>query len=756
MLNRNNIFKTVRDTENTLNFSTGKKMDNFYTELLQYENTAQRRYDKIKNILESIRYHHNKIQNINKKYSNAIYGGSDDSDKLLKAIELAIDNIEILENSLEGSQFNTLINKSIEALFLNIGKDNKAIDIQKLTIKEADNITENSLEFFTAAFNELNELKKELNENDQNISKILINITNVEPLLMKYINENKLVAELRESILTGFKAIKIEISKKKKENLDNFTSYSTNIKNALTYAKANKNSVKSVDQQILTAFLKDPKNVIFKIKESLLEINKKSTEIIFDNVNIEMSDSEENENFLKEQKVFKVAKIPSSEIDLEFIVNIEDSPITGKLTLGSFVKIINSNIYNKGPIELFKTGLSTTDAIKQLLTNDAIKQLLTENTTGLLTNDAITQLLKENNTGLLTNDAITQLLTNDAIKQLLTVNTTGLLTIEQVLANDANKQLLTKKTADNIGKLKLFIKVITENIIKVFIKVITEKSIKVVNIKYETHIDEVILSKFIDLLNKESEKKKPKEGGAMGDDASIQKLKEILKNIKSRILNNIGNNSDKKDKDKDKNKDKDNTTTNTNQPNAVTNSIISSIIKNYEKERKNINSIDQKIKLDAKFVDYLDNLGLNLVDIFKVNLNDKLVFIFFILVLHIVVYSIIESLIMNNYISDIVYIMAVYVGIYCVIMFILILILNKFVNYKIKATLNYLNSDFNLQLISMHIFMVFIFYIIVLLLSQHIDIFVAKDEDDKLQILYRIEVISSIIFIFSSVFVMLL
>ena len=187
-----------------------------------------------------------------------------------------------------------------------------------------------------------------------------------------------------------------------------------------------------------------------------------------------------------------------------------------------------------------------------------------------------------------------------------------------------------------------------------------------------------------------------------------------------------------------------------------TNSIISSIIENYEKERSSVNTIEDKIKLDTKFVDILDNLGLNLTDIFKINFEDKLAFIFFILFLHIVVYSIVESLIMNDYLTDIVYIMAVYVGVYFLIMFILILILNKYVNYKTKSVLNYLNTDFNMQLITMHLFIVFMFYIIVLILSQHIDIFTAKDEDDKLQILYRIEVISSIIFIFSGVFIMLL
>ena len=676
MLNRNNIFKTVRDTENTLNVSTGRKMDNFYTELLQYENTAQRRYDKIKNILESIRYHHNKIQNINKKYSNAIYGGSDDSDKLLKAIELAIDNIEILDSSLTESQFNTLIDQNIKALIYKIGVN--TADITKLTINEEHNITENSFEFFDTAVKELDELKKALNENDQNISKILKHITDVEPLLMKYINENKLVTELRENILNGFKAIKSEISQKQKENSDKFTSYSTSIKNALTYAKANKNAVKSVDQQILTAFLNDPKKVVFK-KDSVLEINQKKTDIVYDANSIENL-SEKN------KKDLRLAKIISSEFELEFIIDKSDTSIVCKLTPESFIKIINSKKFNRGPIELFKKAIHKDPTFIAILKNDSI------NENEVL--DIILRIAKENS--------------------------------------------------------KTYVKFINDTIDK--------------NINLD------LIPKFIDLFKKEQQEKEQQEkeqqakkqqakkggGGGIKDDPSILKLKEILTNIKSRILNNIGNNFDKKDKDKDKNKDKDNTTTNTNEPNTITNSIISSIIKNYEEERKNVNSIDQKIKLDAKFVDYLDNLGLNLADIFKINLNDKFAFIFFILILHISVYSIIESLIMNDYISGIVYIMAAYVGVYIVIMLVLILILNKYVNYRIKATLNYLNTDFNIYLITMHLFIVFMFYIVVLLLSQHIDIFVAKDEDDKLQILYRIEVISSIIFIFSSVFIMLL
>jgi len=65
MLNRNKIFKTVRDTTNTLNVLTSKKMDNVYTELMTYEDMVQKKYDKIKNLLNSLKYHNNKIENLN-------------------------------------------------------------------------------------------------------------------------------------------------------------------------------------------------------------------------------------------------------------------------------------------------------------------------------------------------------------------------------------------------------------------------------------------------------------------------------------------------------------------------------------------------------------------------------------------------------------------------------------------------------------------------------------------------------------------
>ena len=78
----------------------------------------------------------------------------------------------------------------------------------------------------------------------------------------------------------------------------------------------------------------------------------------------------------------------------------------------------------------------------------------------------------------------------------------------------------------------------------------------------------------------------------------------------------------------------------------------------------------------------LDNLGLNLLDIFKVNFQDKLNFIFYTLILHIVVFSIVENLIKNEYVTNMVYVIAVYVGIYFALLFSTILILNNFMSYS--------------------------------------------------------------------------
>ena len=680
MLNRNNIFKRVRDTTNTLNVSTGRKIDNVYTELMEYENMAQSRYDKIKDILETIRYHHNKIENLNKNYTSAIFGGSVNTTTLLTQIENAIETVETISIELGSSEFDNLIDRKHKSLLTTIGEEANNAVIEEYTIKNSD-ITETHKAFFTQAKEELSSLQTKLDSNKSNILKLLDTIKQIEVPITEYINEKKLPRDLRESIKKGITIINSRIQTDKKEDSKKFNNYSTNIRNGLGYATQkeaeNRNPNQKIDQKILAAYFKKPSDIRFQGDASA------------QNGKVKITGSTINVDIPFEVEPGDIATI-NSDLSLRFKLKKPLSAIeresNGILLFESVFDNINEIEFKKYKTELdkhkklAKDTKDTKDIYK--ITLECYKHLYT--------------IYKE----LHFNENDLKKSNREIIAIAIDTNT------NTITIKDKDKDTDIK---DNIG-----------DIIRIY--------------------------KYL----KQDKDQTGGDGPLLKDLPEVKKFISTLKLIKSQLLDTDEQKTDNKNKSSDPKNTSANLTT------TISNSIISSLIQNYEKERKTVNSIEDKIKLDTKFVDNLDNLGLNLADIFKVNFNDKLAFIFFILVLHIVVYSIIESLIMNSYVSDIVYIMALYVGIYCVIIFILILILNKYVNYRMKTLLNYLNTDFNLQLISMHIFIVFMFYIIVLILSQHIDIFVAKDEDDKLQILYRIEVISSIIFIFSSVFVMLL
>jgi hypothetical protein len=720
MLNRNKIFKTVRDTNNSLNVSTGRKMDNFYTELLTYKDMVQTKYDKIKGILSNLKYHHNKIQNLNKNYSNAIYGGGKtDLSKLMKDIDIVIENIDILigtDGIINASKFDKLIKKKTDEIKSSLNLREWKEDCK---LKRED-VTEKHKVFFDTASKELSEIKKEFDENRTYINNLVETIKKIEDSVNQYILDRKLSKDFRQAIKQGIRDLSKLIDDDSKKDFEKFNTYKNNITNGLAYAKEEealalkleKDPNSSDDLRILQQFKNDKNNIQFIFNSATtgyLKIGGTSKRIEFDyeydrnsHIKYQTLDFQNNNDFLKKiyVNVIKNEQTDTYSPSKDYFLDFNTLQIIyQQKELNYYV----SDIYNKLQKEAGK--------IEKIIEKKEEKKL----------ND-----IKD----------LINILVDNKIFSIDLLNTT------HSIVNNVN----------NINDLKK-----EGNLEKLLEKLKTDDTL--IN-KLKEELDKLKKLKTDDTLIK---------GGVPKEDklkSSVNKTLEIFKKIRKQI-----------EEDYDKEHNLSNQPQNPNESNITntiksaqtmlglneeedeskfTNSIISSILENYEKERLAVNTIEDKIKLDTKFVDILDNLQLNLSDIFKVNFEDKLAFIFFILILHIVVYSIVESLIMNDYLTDIVYIMAVYVGIYVVIMFILILILNKYVNYRMKSVLNYLNSDFNMQLITMHLFIVFMFYIIVLILSQHIDIFKAEDEDDKLQVLYRIEVISSIIFIFSGVFVMIL
>ena len=709
MLNRNKIFRTVRDTNNSLNVSTGRKMDNFYTELLTYKDMVQTKYDKIKGILSNLKYHHNKIQNLNKNYSNAIYGGGKtDLSKLMKDIDIAIENIDILigtDGIINDSKFDNLIKKKTNEIMSSLDLKEWKDDCK---LKRED-VTEKHKVFFDTASKELSEIKKEFDENRTYINNLVETIKKIEDSVNQYILDRKLSKDFRQAIKQGIRDLSKLIDDDSKSDFEKFNTYRNNITNGLAYAKE--------EEALALKLEKDPNSSDDLRILQQFKNNKNNIQFIFNNATT---------GYLK---------IGSGSKRIDFDYNYDDGDTTNiykKLNFpnNDFLNHIYVNV--KQNVETFSPSKD------YFLDFDTLQIIYKQKELNFYVSDIYNKLQKEKEN-----------IKQDNIKKILNIL--------------VDNKIFSTKLLTKIGEGIEFNNINNINDLKK--KEILEKIEQLEQSKL-TELIGILEQEFNKL--KEQKEQKQKGGGAKEDKlkSSVNKTLEIFKKIRKQI-----------EEDYDKEHNLSNQPQNPNEGNITntiksaqtmlglneeedeskfTNSIISSILENYEKERLAVNTIEDKIKLDTKFVDILDNLQLNLSDIFKVNFEDKLAFIFFILILHIVVYSIVESLIMNDYLTDIVYIMAVYVGVYVVIMFILILILNKYVNYRMKSVLNYLNSDFNMQLITMHIFIVFMFYIIVLILSQHIDIFKAEDEDDKLQVLYRIEVISSIIFIFSGVFVMIL
>tara|TARA_B110000046_G_scaffold6059_2_gene6379 strand:- start:717 stop:3095 length:2379 start_codon:yes stop_codon:yes gene_type:complete len=792
MLNRNKIFKTVRDTTNSLNVSTGKKMDNFYTELMTYEDMVQKRYDKIKDVLNTIKYHHNKIENLDRNYTNAIFGGGGKSlDDLLKNVEDVIETIETLETEKlqEFESFKNLAAKitTLEAMNVLKPKDKKPKEKDDDTLPDinGNQVKASDSSYFKEAKEALSSLDTLFNSDNTKIDKALEKIERIKDPIVQYIKDYKLSREFIEVIKKGIIELKKQADTFRKNQKLKLDKYKNIIKEGDTRAiqavKDDEDPNKDIDRKILQAYDENRKNLKFKYNKDddtgqllIYQNGRVTNKIPIRYENTQGADAH-HLKYNSEERSTTIKK-----------VNLNNSGLPPIFVLINTDKKITNIDYYYFDIDGLKEIFSTYSNYLPNLEHE-ISNFKNKNKQVIEFIEKIKEKILHKN--LQDQDVNTQLtIIPEIVNELITSNDTIKIPLIRFYENIIN-QLIQSGNTDILEKFNInYIKDTKiqsdDNINKLFyiygskfwhsiIDIIDDSErnsgvnlkaeLKTVNTNFNILTN---LKVFSDKVFSDKVFNKTQKGGS----DQIEQLKKALNKIKTNINENI----DKEDRVKqNQNQPK------TNQPkqndivksaktmfgadtqqddedNKITNSIISSIIENYEKERSSVNTIEDKIKLDTKFVDILDNLGLNLSDIFKINFEDKLAFIFFILILHIVVYSIVESLIMNDYLTDIVYIMAVYVGVYFLIMFILILILNKYVNYRMKSALNYLNTDFNMQLITMHLFIVFMFYIIVLILSQHIDIFVAKEEDDKLQILYRIEVISSIIFIFSGVFVMLL
>lgn len=675
---RDKIFNAVLETTNSVNVNSGKLIDNFYTELSNYEDQYKKRYEKITDALSNIKYHSSKIDLILNKYQAAKYGGSSTNDiqKLIDLIEECIEKCEKLDEYENSSEILEEINSKTSNLKNLLGKQNSEADNKTDFLLKENDVTEDNHEFFKNEDKILKNLEEKVKKFKDELENIFKIIKNVEKPIIDFILKNKLSRDFQENIKIGIKdynQLKETIAKKVQTNFQN---YETNIKNGLSFAftkkEANEKKGVNVDNKILNYYFKKFTNIYFRYEGD-------SRGNIFVSGLSEKFPCDIKEN--QKPKIFDII-VDNSIIELKFNVYYDNLRGTQDF-LDKKQGSLQSLILSKDSID----QIESEPKLKNLLREDVKAKIIAELKSKGMLDDISTRTVKDGS----------QIRVTDEKKE-----RNSLLTDKEEVKSWGNS---VSDVSDDVPPL-------TRDFFRVG-----------------------------------------------GNPEKRTKFKDTLINVKTRLMDNLEKEykSDKKLETQQVNTNKTSTVvSNNNELETNTNSIITSIIENYEKERSSVNTIEEKIKLDTKFVDILNNLGLNLIEIFKINFEDKLAFIFFILIIHIIVYSLIESLIINEYLNDLIYVIAVYVGIYFGLMLLVILILNNLMSYRFRSMLNYLNIEYNINLITMHLFIVFMFYLIVLILSNYIEVLKVNEEEDRLQILYRIEVISSIIFIFSSIFVMLL
>jgi hypothetical protein len=167
-----------------------------------------------------------------------------------------------------------------------------------------------------------------------------------------------------------------------------------------------------------------------------------------------------------------------------------------------------------------------------------------------------------------------------------------------------------------------------------------------------------------------------------------------------------------------------------------------------------------------------------------VNFQDKAIFVFLILIIRTIVMVFFELIIEYNLVKSLQYSIIIYSIIYLVLLVLSIGLVN-YDSYKLRIVFNYLNVHINSSNLILHIILFIIFVSLIMIMIDSDDLIhnvgylfdytkiyvhiyentMTQDKeifyniltrDEKIKLLYRLEIISMIIFIFSSFIILLL
>ena len=188
-------------------------------------------------------------------------------------------------------------------------------------------------------------------------------------------------------------------------------------------------------------------------------------------------------------------------------------------------------------------------------------------------------------------------------------------------------------------------------------------------------------------------------------------------------------------------------------------SIFDKIWKNYindiKDDRKLIENTEDKLYEAIKIND------LDPIVVLELTFNDKLLFIVISYFIRQLSLNIVEYFIDNSTIKDIITALIFYVICYTIIIIILTVFINLD-NYKLRIIFNYFNLHVNKFNIIMHVFIISVFTFLIYTLIVNINFPIQNinqkyiSESDKLKLMYRLDILTIIIYIFTSLFIILM
>jgi hypothetical protein len=242
-----------------------------------------------------------------------------------------------------------------------------------------------------------------------------------------------------------------------------------------------------------------------------------------------------------------------------------------------------------------------------------------------------------------------------------------------------------------------------------------------------------------------------RRGGGMSDDDQtvITAIDNLQKDIKQKVL------IDAVLKFDDVIKRRDNPAMGTGAAAATENvspSIFARLFNNYLDERDQ-NSKDDDFKAAINLSESLDANNMVPREVLRISTLDKVVFIFVTLFIRLVALAIAELIINKGYIRRITGALAVFVGFYILLFTIFVLLVN-FDMYRMRIVFNYVNFHVNRSYVFSHVIMLLLFSMLIFFIMWNVNFPVqgmkdiAISEDEKIELIYRMEVLTMIVWIF--------